>query len=516
MKKIATGVDSFRVLHEDGGVCVSRRGFVGGVASFLAMCQGRVFAAKPGVFTGGTPNLTFGVLSDVHICLAPGGRTQKKGYEIDTLVKAFTWFRDNGVDAVVIAGDMAHSGLVGELKGVADAWFQVFPDDKAPDGHKVERIFVFGNHDWSSPGRAKEVYADETERNANLLVNDPQKWWKEIFREDWSPFYRKTVKGYDFVGAHWTNGGCNGKKEVFTKGMREFYAGQTFDPKKPFFHIQHPQPKGTAHGEDVWGQDDGVSTEILSAHPNAVAFSGHSHTSLTDVRSIWQGAFTSVGCGTLRDVGPIPPLPPGTTTFAGGCENYKSPKGGTPETFDARKAMAMIDKYNCRQGQLVRVYSDRMVFSRREFVTGVQLGPDLVMPLPVNGRKPFAFPERQAAAKPPAFPADAKVAVKKVAAKLRIRKSKAKTECWELEFPAANAQKGARPALYEIGARGPDGRPCTFGLACEGFRFPLSDKRARKNLVFRVDCSRVAAEPDFSVRAVSVWGKWSEPIKVQT
>ena len=516
MKKIATSVDSFRHLREGGGVNLSRRGFIGGVASFLAMCRGRVFAAEPGVFTGGTPNLTFGVLSDVHICLAPGGRTLKKGYEIDTLVKAFTWFRDNGVDAVVIAGDMAHSGLVGELKGVADAWFQVFPDDKAPDGRKVERIFVFGNHDWSSPGRAKEVYADETERNANLLVNDPQKWWKEIFREDWSPFYRKTVNGYDFVGAHWTNGGCNGKKEVFTKGMREFYAGQTFDPKKPFFHIQHPQPKGTAHGEDVWGQDDGVSTEILSAHPNAVAFSGHSHTSLTDVRSIWQGAFTSVGCGTLRDVGPIPPLPPGTTTFAGGCENYKSPKGGTPETFDARKAMAMIDKYNCRQGQLVRVYSDRMVFSRREFVTGVQLGPDLVMPLPVNGRKPFAFPERQAAAKPPAFPADAKVAVKKVAAKLRIRKSNAKTECWELEFPAANAQKGARPALYEIGARGPDGRPCTFGLACEGFRFPLSDKRARKNLVFRVDCSRVAAEPDFSVRAVSVWGKWSEPLKVQS
>ena len=495
---------------------LSRRGFIGGVASFLAMCEGRVFAAKPGVFTGGTPNLTFGVLSDVHICLAPGGKTLKKGYEIDTLVKAFTWFRDNGVDAVVIAGDMAHSGLVGELKGVAEAWFQVFPDDKAPDGRKVERIFVFGNHDWSSPGRAKEVYADEAERNANLLVNDPQKWWKEIFREDWSPFYRKTVKGYDFVGAHWTNGGCNGKKEVFTKGMREFYAGQKFDPSKPFFHIQHPQPKGTAHGEDVWGQDDGISTEVLSAHPNAVAFSGHSHTSLTDVRSIWQGAFTSVGCGTLRDVSPVPPLPPGTTTFVGGCENYKSPKGKTAESFDARKAMAMIDKYNCRQGQLVRVYSDRMVFSRREFVTGVQLGPDLVMPLPANGQKPFAFPERQAVAKPPAFPVDAKVAVKKVTAKLRRKKAKAKSECWELAFPAANAQKGARPALYEIGAQGPDGKPCAFGLACEGFRFPLSDKRAKRNLVFRVDCSRVAAEPNFSIRAVSVWGKWSEPLKVQS
>ncbi|MDO5316995.1 MAG: metallophosphoesterase [bacterium] len=492
---------------------LSRRGFIGGAASFLALCQGRVFAAKPGAFTGGTPSLTFGVLSDVHICLAAGGKALKKGFETGTLVKAFAWFRDNGADAVVIAGDMAHSGLVGELKAVADAWFQVFPDDKAPDGRKVERVFVFGNHDWSSPGRAKEVFPDEAERNANLLVKDPQKWWQEIFHEPWTPFYRKTVKGYDFIGAHWCNGGCNGKKEVFTKGMREFYAGQKFDPEKPFFHIQHPQPKGTAHGENVWGQDDGVSTEILSAHPNAVAFSGHSHTSLTDVRSIWQGAFTSVGCGTLRDVNPLPPLPPGTTTYVGGCENYKSPKGVPAEKFDDHKALAMIDKYNCRQGQLVRVYSDRMVFSRREFVTGVQLGPDLVMPLPVGGEKPFAFPERQAKAKPPAFPADAKLAAKKVMAKLRRKKPKTKAECWELEFPAANAQKGARPALYEISAQGADGKTCAFGLACEGFRFPLSDKRAKKPLVFRVDCSRVAAEPMFSVRAVSAWGKWSEPLK---
>ena len=181
---------------------LSRRGFIGGVASFLAMCEGRVFAAKPGAFTGGTPNLTFGVLSDVHICLAPGGKTLKKGYEIDTLVKAFTWFRDNGVDAVVIAGDMAHSGLVGELKGVAEAWFQVFPDDKAPDGRMVERIFVFGNHDWSSPGRAKAVFADEAELKANYLSVDPKKPWADVFHEDWTPIWRKTVKGIPVIGAH--------------------------------------------------------------------------------------------------------------------------------------------------------------------------------------------------------------------------------------------------------------------------------------------------------------------------
>lgn len=492
---------------------LSRRGFIGGAAGFLAMLQGRVFAAKPGTFTGGTPNLTFGVLSDVHICLEKGGKAFKKGYETDTLVKAFTWFRDNGADAVVIAGDMAHSGLAGELKGVADAWYQVFPDDKAPDGRKVERVFVFGNHDWSSPGRAKEVYADEAERNANLLAQDPQKWWKEIFHEEWTPFFRKTVKGYDFIGAHWSFGVCRTKDEIFCKGMSKYYAGLKLDPKKPFFHIQHPQPKGTAHGENVWGQDDGTSVKILSAYPNAVAFSGHSHISLTDERAIWQGAFTSVGCGSLRDVNPLVSFAKGTTSFKGGCENYKSPRGEKHDQWDAPKAMQSIDKLNCRQGQLVRVYADRMVFSQREFVTDAQLGNDLVMPLPVGGQKPFAFPERQSRAKPPAFPPGAKIEVTKVMAKLRRKKPKTTAQSWELKFPPANARKDARPVLYEISALGPDGKPCTFGLVNEGFRFPLSDRRVKKARVFRVDCARVAAEPGFSVRAVSTWGKWSEPLK---
>ena len=283
---------------------VSRRFFIGGLASAFACGPRRIFAAAPGAFTGGKPALAFGLLSDVHVALAVGGKALNPTYNTETLVKAFTWFRDNGADAVVIAGDLAHCGLVGELKALADAWFQVFPGDKAPDGRHVERVFVFGNHDWSSPGRAKAVFPDEAERNRNLLVADPKKWWSEIFHEEWTPFFEKQVNGYPFIGAHWCNGGCNGKSEHFTKGLKEFYEARKtpFDPAKPFFHVQHPHPRGTVHGTAVWGQDDGVSTKILSAHSNAIAVSGHSHTSLIDERSIWQGAFTSVGCGTLRDV----------------------------------------------------------------------------------------------------------------------------------------------------------------------------------------------------------------------
>ena len=111
--------------------------------------------------------------------------------------------------------------------------------------------------------------------------------------------------------------------------------------------MQHPHPRGTVHGPEVWGQDDGECAKALSNLSNAIVFSGHSHTSLVDGKSVWQGAFTSVGCGSLR---------------------YIDSPGGR--------------LYECRQGQLVTVYEDRIVLSRREFEADVPLGDDLVVRLP--------------------------------------------------------------------------------------------------------------------------------------
>ena len=490
---------------------ISRRFFIGGLASAFALGPRRIFAAAPDAFAGGKPALAFGLLSDVHIALAKGGKELHPSYTTETLAKAFEWFRDNGADAVVIAGDMAHCGLAGELKAIADAWFKVFPGDKAPDGRHVERVFVFGNHDWSSPGRAKGVFQDEAERNANLLVADPKKWWREAFHEEWAEFFERQVKGYRFECAHWCNGGCNGKSEKFTKGLKEYYASlkEKFDPSLPFFHVQHPHPRGTVHGDAVWGQDDGTATEILSAHPNAVAFSGHSHTSLLDERSIWQGAFTSVGCGSLRNVslnttGILPPL-------EGGCENSRTPKSKDSAQLDAQKAMLLPGRMDCRQGQFVRVYADRIVFARREFVTDAPLCDDLVMPLPAAESRPFEFKGRAAKAVAPEFAADAKLKVRKTKGRLRGSKSKKDlSDVWELVIPPPTAVKSVRTSAYEITATAKDGFSKVFGMMDTNYRFPLTDPRVSKPAIFRVACKRLPVEGlAFAVRAVSCWGRKS-------
>ena len=78
--------------------------------------------------------LKFGVLSDVHI------RAPKSE---DLVEKAFAYFRDREVDAVLIAGDIADKGLKDELRRCAVAWNRVFPE-----GSGVRQLFVYGNHDW--------------------------------------------------------------------------------------------------------------------------------------------------------------------------------------------------------------------------------------------------------------------------------------------------------------------------------------------------------------------------------
>ena len=59
------------------GFNVSRRWFIGGAASFGAFGGCRFFAGNDSA--GGTPNVTFGVVSDIHIVgLAAPGDDERK------------------------------------------------------------------------------------------------------------------------------------------------------------------------------------------------------------------------------------------------------------------------------------------------------------------------------------------------------------------------------------------------------------------------------------------------------
>ena len=119
------------------------------------------------------------------------------------LRRTFEWFKSRGVDAVALCGDMADFGLVEELETVGRVWNEVF------GGTKVERLFVYGNHDWEAyqyGNRAKELFGDT--RYEHSIRKDLAGAWRRAFDEEYAPVWRKEVNGYTFVGAHWIADRC--------------------------------------------------------------------------------------------------------------------------------------------------------------------------------------------------------------------------------------------------------------------------------------------------------------------
>ena len=403
----------------------SRRDFLGGALASVGLwgiggC--RLFPASA---------LRFGVLSDIHI--REGGKTERcYGGDVTYFRKALEYFRGQGVDAVMIAGDLADKGRASELKAVADVWFDVFPE-----GCGVEKLFVSGNHDWWGQKSVAKMKA----------------LWEETWREPYESLWHKTVKGYHFLGQHWEDyNSCTGAP--FGKlGPWLERNGGLVRGGRPFFYVQHPHPRGTCNGAWAWGRDNGATTKALAGWPNAVVFSGHSHHAQTDERSIWQGAFTSVNTGSLRygchpDNGGMP---------GRGYENgYKGPD---------EKLMPRCDVLETKTGLVVEVSDEAIVYIRRDFQNDRSLGPDWVQPLPSRAQSPaMGFAERAAKETPPSFAPGAAITMKPLTA--RPRKGEP-VEAIDVEFPAANAS-ATRSFVYEVRVTG-EGEPLVREVIAEGF-----------------------------------------------
>ena len=151
-------------------------------------------------------------------------------------------------------------------------------------------MFVTGNHEKVYYEKAVKVGKLDGDTVRDGLYRDIRTNWKALFGEEWSPFFiNKKVKGYSFVGAHWGENLDEKALRAFMDAHRAELAGT-----RPFFFVQHAHPKNTCYGPTAWDQRNGGCTAaVLSDYPNAVAFSGHTHYSLVDERSVWQGAFTS-------------------------------------------------------------------------------------------------------------------------------------------------------------------------------------------------------------------------------
>ena len=363
---------------------VGRRGFLKAASAFAAFGMPNLLTAGE----KGIPALTLGVISDTHI----GTRESTA-----VLERTLEFFRTRKVDAVMICGDLADWGLLSGLKYVAEAWEKVFPHGKGAEGRPVHKLFCTGNHDyegWWYGDMTAEMHALGYDEDEALVKLGMKKCWEEVFQEEFDAIRKRNVNGFDFISAEW-----HGYDETpgYDKTAEWFAAhGSEIDLSKPFFYYLHQPPAGTTSGS--WETKLGRQvTDALSSFPNAVAFSGHTHWTLNDERSIWQGAYTAISVPSLSCTGVM-----------GGYENGSDVRNG--KTTKAMPLLPVRFNYEEPQGLVVTVFGDRMELERYDFRKFVHTAPTWRVPLPLaRESRPYALEPRASKWPVPQFPDGAKL-----------------------------------------------------------------------------------------------------------
>ena len=431
---------------------MTRREFIGGVLAFGMGGPTSVSAVDGTEPVPPKPNLRFGVMSDIHI----GGKKDAAA----TAEKVLRYFASEHVDAVLCPGDIAHSGLIGELEAFAAIWRKVFPEN----GRRVALMISTGNHDvdaWG--GRWKRFTEEQMDAQRFSWKDNPQKTWRRLFGQDWSLIWRREVKGYTFVGAQWSS--LNPPiGDYFRAHASELCGG------KPFFYCQHAHPKGTCHGTYSLGDDNGESVAALAPFPNAVAISGHSHCAIADERTVWQGAFTSIGAGCVHE-------------GAGGFD-YDNVTAHWHPSSRTKLMGSLADPQlwggDAKGGgcEIVEVYDDRLVVRRQSVAFMRPIGPAWTVPVPARVGGPFDFAvraaRRQADGAVPQFAPDAGIAATFCPEGHALESAAHRGEpCLYVSFPRAQTVKGSRVFDYTVEAFA-DGRPAPVvrRLIAAGFAYP--------------------------------------------
>lgn len=222
-----------------------------------------------------TPVLRFIACSDIHL---DGTEDQTNAERLANLIKDMYKYSEvqeyNTVDALMVVGDFAGGGAESEY-----AMFnRIIKENIKP---QTQLLTVMGNHEFIN-------YRD-VDASAAYPV------YQEMVNPDVDTDV--VINGYHFIGVSYDNNGKTFKGK--TKWLREKLENATKeDPTKPVFVYQHPSPTLTIYGSISWSDPD--IKKVLKDFPQVIDFSGHSHYSPSDPRSVWQGEFTAIGCGSLK------------------------------------------------------------------------------------------------------------------------------------------------------------------------------------------------------------------------
>lgn len=281
---------------------------------------------------------------------------------IDNLHKALTKIKSENVDAIIYAGDAVHAGTEYSFNLFKSIWEQYFPfnDPTSP----ILNI-ILGNHDYY-PKNQDYPNTEDDERDDPVIF---QERFEKYFGE--KAFSHKVINGIHFI--NWSsensssdksNTNVDWAKEQIEIALKDDLTGNS----KPIFVTTHLGPIYTCYGTDLWGNKDVLDT--IKDYQNVISISGHSHYSIIDDKSIWQGQFTAIQTQSTSYI----ELEPGTG-------NGSIPRDELNDYFVSRKNP---------MGYFVYIDSNEVRFERFSYTSNNYYYPDWVYPLPID-KKNFVY-----------------------------------------------------------------------------------------------------------------------------
>ena len=246
---------------------INRRQFVG-----LGACAS-VAALSPGCVTNPrkSPTVRFGVISDTHVT------DETSAAE---LRRALRFFADENVDALLHCGDVTNLGYRREYAAFRRVMDSVMPKS-------VKFIAALGNRDLSDTNKMSD---EVRRRDAGLLLSSSP-------LGKGAGIHVHEVRGVPVVVIDWKH------EDELERFMSERPELRRTD--RPIVVVQHRHMAGTVYNASPgsWMADAGKGACYLRMFPNAISFSGHSHTAFSEPNGLWHGDFTAAGAGSCY-VGP--------------------------------------------------------------------------------------------------------------------------------------------------------------------------------------------------------------------
>lgn len=217
-------------------------------------------------------SLRVGIISDLQLPDSDEDNT----HQYESFESTLRMLKDKGMDALVIAGDFTDLSTRKAWNTYKEIYDKVMADSKSP-----VKLCIMGNHDYWLPNF-----------NECFEIPSPAKLQKRYTKYTGEPLNSHTViNGYHFICWSSQNGSYDTSYKNKEAVAAEIEEAIKDDYDKPVFVITHLNPSDTAYGSDEWGNDD--INDVLKDYPQVVSISGHSHYSLIDERSIWQGKYTA-------------------------------------------------------------------------------------------------------------------------------------------------------------------------------------------------------------------------------